>query len=455
MKSTLTIAILFFAASFLNVVVAADHAVVPIDWSRFARYPDDANATLQKAVAQNAAKFALTKWYEKRFGSQPAGEHYFDVLLGNDNLEYKVRGAGSQAVAVATLLKLGLYDAEYTGVSERAALDFCTKITRSLAFRHKANVESGGWGGGWQDDWWAAIAGQAGWLTWEHYDAKDQELIRKMVEWEANRRMTYTVPYFQKKDGTVVFPGDTKAEENAWNTTVLFLACAMMPNHENYNKWLVKGVELAISAYSHPNDVESDVVINGKPLKDWLKGSNTEANYLVNNHNRIHPEYASRTSLCLSNAAIMTLAGKPVPKGVFFNSDKVYRSLIEVHHDSPPFAAPGGTCYKPDTAEIYYPQGSDWGTCRHFVLGPWDAMIHAYGLDAGLSHNAAYWEKLHSGKVKELQDRFTDGHLFANPKESAEGAETLVGFEAMLAILAKWAVIQKGFKITNDPIPSL
>ena len=447
--------ILLFAAGFCHAAYAADSAVVPIDWNRFTvRYPNDVNAEIQKAVAQNAAKYALTKWYEKRFGSQPTGEHYLDVLLGTESLEYKVRGAGSQAFSVATMLKLGLYDAEYTGVSEQVALDFCTKITRSLAYRHKVNF-NGGWGGGWQDDWWAAIAGHTGWLTWEHYNAKDQELIRKMVEWEANRRMTYTVPYFRKKDGTIVTPGDTKAEENAWNTVVLFLACAMMPNHENYDQWLVKGIELAISAYSHPDDVESHVVINGKPLKEWLNGSNTEENYLVNNHHRIHPEYASRTSLCLCNAAIMTLGGKPVPKGVFFNSGKVYRSLIEVEHDSPPFAAPGGTCYKPETAEIYYPQGSDWGTCRHFVLGPWDGMIHAYGLDAGLSHNAAYWEKLHSGKAKELQDRFDDGHMFAEEKESQEGAETLVGFEASLAIWAKWASIQKSFKITNEPPTSL
>jgi len=455
MKSPFTIAILLFAASFFHVADAADNAVVPIDWSRFTvPYPKDANAELQKAVAQNATKFALTKWYEKRFSSQPAGEHYFDVIIGTDNLESKVRGAGSQAVTIATMLKLGLYDAEYTGVSEQVALDICAKITRSVAFRHKANFE-GGWGGGWQDDWWAAIAGQAGWLTWEHYDAKDQELIRKMVEWEANRRMTYTVPYFRKKDGTVVTPGDTKAEENAWNTAVLFLACAMMPNHENYNKWYIKGTELAISAYAHPKDVESDVVLNGKPLKEWLGGSNTEDNYMVINHNRVHPEYTSRTGLCLSNAAVLTLGVRPVPEGIFFNSDKVFRAVLEVEFASPPFAAPGGTMYKPDTAEIYYPQGNSWGVNRQFVLGPWNALIHAYGLDTGLARNAAYWEKLHSGEVKKQQSRFDDGRTFANPQESSEGTEPLVGFEAMLAIWAKWAVLQKDFKITNEPLPAL
>jgi len=428
----------------------ADNAVVPIDWSRFtARYPDDANAELQKTIAQNAVRYALNVWYSKRFGAQPADEYYLDILLGPTNTEDKVRGSGSQALGIATLIKLGLYDADYIGVSEQTALDICLKITRSIAYCHKVN-STNGWGGGWQDDWWAAIAGKTAWLTWEHYAAGDQELIRKMVEWEANRRMIYTVPYYRKKDGTIVTPGDTKAEENAWNTTVLFLACAMMPNHENYDKWYIKGIELAISAYAHPKDVERETVINGKPLKEWLNGSNTEDNYMVINHNRVHPEYTCRTGLNLLNAAVLTLGGKPTPEGIFFNGDNIYRAITEVEFASPPYDAPGGTCYKPGIAEIYFPQGSDWGTNRYFTLGPWDAMNHAYGLDAGLAYDGAYWEKLHSGKVKELQDRFDDGHLFANAEESSEGTEQIVAYEAILAIWAKWAVLQKEFKITKE-----
>ena len=271
-----------------------------------------------------------------------------------------------------------------------------------------------------------------------------------MVEHEANRLIDFTVPYYQNKDGGIVTPGDTKAEENAWRSTVLFLGCAMMPGHENYNKWYVKGLELVISAYSHPHDVESETVINGKPLKEWLNGSNTEENYLVINHNRVHPEYTSRTSLNLANAAVLTLGGKPVPEGIFFNSDKVYRAVVEVEFSSPPYDAPGGTMYKPGTAEIYFPQGSDWGTHREFTLGPWNGIIHSYGLDTGLSYNGAYWEKLHSGMAKELQDRFDDGHMFAAAEESKWYAEAIVGFEASLAMWAKWAVLQKDYKITKE-----
>ena len=459
MKATLIIVTLLFAASVFHVANAADHAVVPIDWNRFtAPYPNDANAELQKAVAQNAVKYALNTWYAKRFGDQSAENYYLDVLAGPGHIEEKVCGPGSQAKSIATLIALGLYDAQHAGVSEQEALDICMKMTRSIAKQHRVHLE-GGWGScnhsAWQGCWWAAIAGQAAWLTWEHYNEKDQELIRKMVEWEANRRMVYTVPYFRTKDGTVVTPGDTKAEENAWNTTILFLACAMMPNHENHNKWLTKGIELAVSAYSHPNDVESDTVINGKPLKEWLNGSNTEENYMVVNHNRVHPEYTSRIGLNLSNAAVLTLGSQPVPEGLFFNSDKVYRAMLEVEFTAPPYAAPGGTMYTPGSSDIYYPQGNSWGTHRYFVFGPLNGMIHAYGLDTELTHNGAYWEKLHSSKVKEAQERFDDRRTFANAQESSEGTEQLVPYEASLAIWAKWAVLQKDFKVTNEAFPSL
>ena len=331
MKSTFLIATLLLAANTLHFANAADNAVVPIDWSRLTTgLPSDANTELQKAISKNTIKFALNGWYAQQFGSQPADESYLDLfnVPGPQNREFQVHGPAMQAQGIATVIKLGLYDAEYTGVSEQAALEICVKLVRSVAHSHKVNSE-GGWGGGWQDDFWAAVAGQAGWLTWEQYNDLDKELIRKMVEWEANRRRDYTVPYLRKKDGTVVSPGDTKAEENAWNSNVLFLGCAMMPHHENYDQWYKKAVELVISAYSHPKDVDSDTLVNGRPLKEWLNGSNTEDNYAVVNHNIIHPDYSTSATLNLWNASILTLAGKPTPEGVFFNIDKVYRALVE------------------------------------------------------------------------------------------------------------------------------
>ena len=454
MRLTLLIVALLLAG-FHRMAYSADNAVVPIDWSRFTTISfNDANAELRKAISKNTSKYALNGWYVQQYGAQSAEAYYLDVfdVPGPKNTEFQIRGPSNQAQGIATLIKLGLYDAEYTGVSKEAALGVCAKLVRSVAYHHRVNKD-GGWGGGWQDDFWAAIAGQTGWLTWELYNDHDRELIRKMVEWEANRRMVYTVPYFRKKDGTIVTPGDTKAEENAWNSTVLFVACAMMPHHENYDKWYKKAVELVISAYSHPQDVDSDTIVNGRPLKEWLNGSNTEENYAVVNHNMVHPCYSTAATLCLWNASILTLGGKPTPEGVFFNTDKVYRSLVEWEYPSPPYAEPGGTIYRPGTPEFYFPQGNSWGPARYYDHGAFGAVVHAYGLDKGLSRNGAYWEELYSRRALEMQNRFDDGRMFTPDAQENRYMcrEEQKSHLNALAIWANWAVLQPGFKITKEP----
>ena len=457
----LIVTALLLAANLHNAVSAQDNRVVPIDWKRFTvAYPNDANAELQKAISKNAIKYAVNGWYKDAYGSQSAGEKYLDVLATHaayiSPTEQRIRGPAMQAQSIATVIKLGLYDAAYTGVSEQGALDICAKLVRSVAKCHRANFDGGwprddDWGAMWQGDFWAATAGLAGWQTWEQYNDTDKELIRKMVESEANRRMNYTVPYYRKKDGTIATPGDSKAEENAWNSNVLFLACAMMPHHANVDEWYKKAVELAISAYASPNDINSDTIVNGKPLKDWLNGSNTEENYAVVNHNLIHPDYTAAHTLNLWNAAILTLAGKPVPEGVFFNGDKVYRSLVTWNYPSPPYAAPGGTIYQPGNYEFYLPQGNDWGNFRYITHGAYSAEIHAYGLDTGLAHDGAYWENLYSSRAKVLQDRFDDGHMFKDNRENTYTLrEEQAAHENAKAILAKWTVRQSGFKITKD-----
>ena len=78
-------------------------------------------------------------------------------------------------------------------------------------------------------------------------------------------------------------------------------------------------------------------------------------------------------------------------------------------------------------------------------------MIHAYGLDTGLTHNAAYWETLYTSRALELQNRFDDGRMYTNREENRYFlAEEQTSHENALAIWAKWAVRQSGFNICKD-----
>jgi hypothetical protein len=50
---------------------------------------------------------------------------------------------------------------------------------------------------------------------------------------QADRFLNYSVPYYQDSTDRILSPGDTKAEENAWNADLTSLATAMLPNSQH------------------------------------------------------------------------------------------------------------------------------------------------------------------------------------------------------------------------------
>jgi hypothetical protein len=67
---------------------------------------------------------------------------------------------------------------------------------------------------------------------------------------DADVFINMTVPYWADTLGHIVTPGDTKAEENAWNSKLLASAQAMMPHHPNVGKWRQKACFASIGAVS-------------------------------------------------------------------------------------------------------------------------------------------------------------------------------------------------------------
>ena len=49
---------------------------------------------------------------------------------------------------------------------------------------------------------------------------------------------------------------------------------------------------------------------------------------------------------------------------------------------------PGGTIYRPGSNDIYFPQGSTWGTVRRAPFVSFDAHAYAYGLDTAAAWSA-------------------------------------------------------------------
>ena len=212
-----------------------------------------------------------------------------------------------------------------------------------------------------------------------------------MLVAEADHQTQVAVPYWGRPDGSIATPGDTRAEECAWNAGLLSLASSMMPSAPHAALWRAKAAELAVAAYAIQPDLTSTATVNGVPLETRLHGFNAYPDGTVENHHRIHPDYAGSIQLLWLAADFDRLAGQEVPEAMFHNGGLVYSGLSTVQFQpgapSPAggvYDDPGGTVYVPDSDAVYYPQGDDWGVVRraHFVSLDAHALVYAGYLGA-------------------------------------------------------------------------
>lgn len=438
---------LLFLAPVSVLAQVNSRSVTPVKWAQFNMgNPTDSLSLTQRDILLNAVNYGLTTWYNKVKKYNLQKGNYLDF---GGIKEHNIRANGSEALAIAVALKTGIYRPDQTGLTSKNATEIAVKLIKSVAFRHKAN-SAGGWGDDWQSALWAAYAGSAGWLLWDDLSVADQVNVQKMVEYEADRLKDYAVPYMVDRAGKTIYKGDSKSEENSWNSMILQVALAMMPKHPNFKTWMNKNIELLLSASARPSDINSNKRYNGKKLKDILNGSNYNNDGTVTNHGRIHPDYMACASQTFFNILVFTLAGKPAPKAALFNTDIIYQTIVDHKFQSPPFLAPGGTIYIRGSAKIYYPQTNDWGTGRKMHFALLDCQSAAFGADRLATLGGKYWEHFHASAVLQMQERSKDGRTYLDANEDTYiGREEWVAVHAAQAYLTKWLEKQKKIRITN------
>lgn len=411
-------------------------AVRAIDWSRFhqptAPDPDrEACGRMLLNEVRYCAGWAAT------YREGPRHDRY--VIATNDEPS-NVRMPACAAYGMAVALKAGLFDERAVGIN-RAELARRTRLLiKGVASAHKANP-GGTWGERWQSPMIAGMTGHAGWMMWDDLDAECRDMVLKMILFEADRhlRPDYTVPYWNGKDG------DTKAEENAWETFVLQVAVAMLPEDARAARWRRICCELMISAFSRPSDMKrKDVKIDGRAPSEWLKGYNIFENGTLVNHNLIHDDYMTAISHNMMRSVLVcSLAGIPAPEAFDFNFDVVYRAFANVQFPSPPYKAPGGSMYLPGKPEVYYPQGNDWGRCRFDIFYLMDAYACALGHPKELRERAGEWMRVRTEKILAMQARHADGRMYAKGEfDTFDGREQMTVWLFADAYLLKWLKAQ-------------
>ena len=413
--------------------------VEPVNWSRFAGMngvqPGDAFGSQLTGVLQNETKF-LFGWMDAQHSNEavdntwvssssivlnPATEMrcYYPVWSGGS--ESAIRTMAHFTWGTSAMLKTGVYSPSVAGVSESDAYQRTEMAIRGIVFTHEYyKINSLDWGNEWQSAYWAAQVGEAGWMMWDHLTNSTRQALAKVVELEANRFVSYQVPYWANPNGTINTPGDTKAEENAWNSRILTVAQAMMPSNPNVLLWRAKASELMVSAYSRPSDLTNTQMVDGKQVKQWLAGYNMYNNGVVVNHNIVHPDYAIADILRYTTVIDTALANQYTPQSTFFNSDVIYNYLTSLQftpgaspYGSGNIVSPGGTIYRTSVQSgnlvydpnLYYPQGTDWSTLRYDDVSLMDLYAEFQGLDIGKSYDAMGWVKARLNAIQSIQNR--------------------------------------------------
>jgi hypothetical protein len=417
--------------------------VRPIQWSKLvdgpAVQPSDAFGQKLVNLLQVHSRYVhaeIARDYQTA-GDLPEypGVAYYYPFGNHESTEESIRPLADMSLGIATMLKTGIYSPEAARISEKDALHQVELCIRGIAMTHRANrVKGRNWGGRcgnstcWQAGYWASVCGEAAWMLWDELSHDTRRTVAKMMEFEADSFISYRVPYRWALDETDLDPGDTKSEENAWNARLLAVAQAMMPDHPNVAQWRQKASELQVSAYSRQSDKSNAAIVDGKPVREWINGSNIAEDGVIVNHSMIQPDYtACDAELRGTTVIAASLAGQQIPESTFFNSKIVYSALTEIAFEPGPSAygkgqilAPGGTIYVRTghgknsvySAKVFYPQGADWVRDDiAIVMSPhlnMDLYAEVFAFDADKDFDAMGWAVARVDRLLEMQRRSGD-----------------------------------------------
>jgi hypothetical protein len=260
--------------------------------------------------------------------------------------EHSIRPNAYTAMGLAILYRLAPDETFPPGFTKAKARDEALALLRFLVQTHGAAGITCDDGKPWKDQWqsayWAYTAGEACWLLWDSLSADQKWLAARMICDEADRFVNQTPPA-QEYD-------DTKAEENAWNSTVVSLAYNMFPKHPHHQAWKETAIRWIITSFACPRDLTRGDILDGRPVRDWLTKANIHEDYTLENHNRVHPDYMTATTLLSYQVPVYAWGGNERPQALNFNVEKLYASEKVMSF--------------PDGGWVY-PNGEDWQLHRN------------------------------------------------------------------------------------------
>ena len=265
---------------------------------------------------------------------------YFKAKDAGRSTEDGVRTNADMAMVCAFVWQQDKKDASLHEMSMKA-LRYATAT--HLANKRMKCTDGKYWGSmddhwQWESSLWAySVALAARFLGMEQ-----NESVKRVLEAEADNALSRSI--------LTGFEGDTKAEENGWDTNVLAVAAAFYPSHPHSGQWLEKMKRLAFNCYSVAAD-STNVL---------YEGANLFPDFTLQNHNYFHTSY--------QNAGIQELAESMLASPrQFLKTKELVHHWQEVWHEVlVQLALADG--------ELTMPNGNDWSMFLYDQLPAYAAM---------------------------------------------------------------------------------
>jgi hypothetical protein len=405
MSSSTLVALLVFCM----VVSAAPAAMAKSRWAQRVELK-----VLAGKATNNSLRYLHTTWWKSRYSYRSieithTGDATETLRVANPwggfaAGEAPIRSQGSALYATAIALRNRTYSERAVKVTRGEATRRVVAWSNGLAYSYEAD----GWGHRFQSALWVYYLGFGARQVWSSVPAETRGRIDAAIISEADYLLTKPPPFYRGASGDELIPGDSKAEENAWNGALLMLAARALPNNPHAAQWEAQGRAYGLTAYSTPSQVGSD---------PRLTGSNLNPDGSITNHRRpVSPDYMmAQNEFIAKNALLAAVTKTTMSREIANNQALVWRALRRVKYSPPKFKKPGGPIYRVNskraaTANLYFPSGTSFGTRRKFNAAQTDVEVFA----AKNIDSAAYsFAKAHLKALLKQQARHKDGRVFA------------------------------------------
>ena len=393
---------------------------------------------LSVATLNNSLRYTHTTWWQSEgysyettqvacslAFSQPTSQT-IEILTpaGGFKGEDAIRTQAMALYATAIAIHDNMYDAHAVNVPTSDARRRAVAWANGLA----ASYDRTHWGDGWQSALWVYYLGFGSRQLWNDLPAGTQQLVTQEVAEEADRLLGIAPRYYEDASDTVLTPGDSKAEEDAWNANLLLFAAREFADEPNAAKWERRGRWYALAAWATRDEIGSDPRIEGSNLND---------DGTVTNHGKVvNPDYMFSDAEFIAYAALTAAdTHTSLPMETTNNFRRVWRGLTAAQFATPTGSTPASTIYlrgenRSVSADIYYPLGADWSWERRANAALMDCEAFAEEIDP----EAADWAVAHLTYVLQQQARHDDGRVFSQGESRYPADEQFAAvLEAVMA----------------------